>query len=240
MKSTNKTNKTKHALCGLLSALLLLAAGTHTLQADVLTPAGLNPGDEFRIMFVTSGTHDAVSSDISVYDSFVTSAAIAGGLTTYGGNSVNWQVFGGTPTSGTGLSRFPLSSPAFYRLDGAVIATSGSDLWDGFIANPINRTETGAIIGSPTSVWTGINNSDGTAFPSRALGGTDPNGTADATNLYNLAFQGQWMTGGLENRNTLRHFYAVSQVLTVPEPTSAALLLGSGAMLLLRRRRTAV
>ena len=213
MKSTNKTNKTKHALCGLLSGLLLLAAGTRTLQAAVIAPAGLNPGDQFRIMFLTSGTRNATSSDISVYDAFVTAAALAGGLTTYGGNPVAWQVFGATPTV-SGISRIPLSSPAFYRVDGTLIATSGSDLWDGGIAVPINRTETGAIV-AIAQVWSGINNVDGSPFNARALGGTDVNGTANSDNLNALSL-GHWFTGGLQNRNNLYPFYGVSEVLTVP------------------------
>src|ERR1035437_10826646 len=40
-------------------------------------PAGLNPGDKYRLVFVTSTTTDATSPDISYYKSFVTNMADA-------------------------------------------------------------------------------------------------------------------------------------------------------------------
>ena len=51
------------------------------------TPAGLNPGDQFRFGFVTDGSRDATSTNIADYDSFVN--AEAGGAT-YNGVPVNW------------------------------------------------------------------------------------------------------------------------------------------------------
>ena len=89
--------KTNTAFYGLLSGLLLLAAGSSTARATTLvTPAGLNQGDLFRFVFVTSATHDAVSGTISDYDSFVTGLAVAAGLDTYDGNAVSWQLLGST------------------------------------------------------------------------------------------------------------------------------------------------
>ena len=43
-----------------------------------LIPAGLGPGDQFRLLFVSSTTRDATSSDIADYDAHVQSAAAAG------------------------------------------------------------------------------------------------------------------------------------------------------------------
>src|SRR3954463_16265743 len=57
------------------------------------TPAGLNPGDQFRFVFVTDGIRDATSTNIADYDSFVN--AEAGGAT-YDGVVVNWLAIGST------------------------------------------------------------------------------------------------------------------------------------------------
>src|SRR4051812_38888348 len=57
------------------------------------TPAGLNPGDQFRFVFVTDGIRDATSTNIADYDSFVN--AEAGGAT-YDGAVVNWLAIGST------------------------------------------------------------------------------------------------------------------------------------------------
>ena len=54
---------------------------------------------------------------------------------------------------------------------------------------------------------------------------------------------GTFANGGAEARNSMYQLsfgYIDSTLIPTPEPMSAALLLGSGAMLLLRRRRTAV
>ena len=59
------------------------------------TPAGLNPGDSFRFVFVTDGSTTAQSSNISDYDNFVQTQA---GGATYNGAVVNWLAIGSTGT----------------------------------------------------------------------------------------------------------------------------------------------
>jgi hypothetical protein len=50
----------------LTTAVMLLSAGA--ASADIITqPVGLNPGDEYHLAFVTSGTRDATSTDIADY-----------------------------------------------------------------------------------------------------------------------------------------------------------------------------
>ena len=43
--------------------------------AAITLPAGLNPGDPYRIIFVTSTLRDATSSIMADYNTFVTDAA---------------------------------------------------------------------------------------------------------------------------------------------------------------------
>ena len=51
------------------------------------TPAGLKPGDQFRIVFATDGTTMATSTTITDYDKFVTNQAQGA---TYNGQTVQW------------------------------------------------------------------------------------------------------------------------------------------------------
>ncbi len=80
-------------------ALTLIAAtsisATTASAGSIATPTGLNPGDQFRIVFVTQGTTAANSSDISTYDTFVTNQANSA---TYNGATITWQAIGSTPS----------------------------------------------------------------------------------------------------------------------------------------------
>src|SRR5262249_44914086 len=49
----------------------------------MLVPSGLHPGDPLRVVFLSSATQDAASSNIADYDQFITSLAVAAGLHTY-------------------------------------------------------------------------------------------------------------------------------------------------------------
>ena len=70
------------ALAALLAAPMLGIGGIAHAQTEVptdwsLIPAGLGPGDQFRLLFVSSTTRDATSSDIADYDAHLQSAAAA-------------------------------------------------------------------------------------------------------------------------------------------------------------------
>ena len=65
------------------AALLALPGGASAQDNSVrpswaLTPSGLSDGDQFRLIFVTSTEHNATSSDIGVYNTFVQNRAAAG------------------------------------------------------------------------------------------------------------------------------------------------------------------
>ena len=63
-------------LAGLLGATMAAQGAVTTV------PTGLNIGDQYRLVFVTSTTRDAASTDISVYNTFVNDLAAAAGLGT--------------------------------------------------------------------------------------------------------------------------------------------------------------
>ena len=69
---------------GRIKSLVLAAIGAALLGlpslaavAPIAIPPGLNPGDQYRLAFVTSTTRDATSGNIAVYNEFVTASATA-------------------------------------------------------------------------------------------------------------------------------------------------------------------
>jgi hypothetical protein len=210
---------------GLLALALVLSRGQ--ARAGIMTPAGLNPGDQFRVIFVSSATRDATSANIADYDTFITDLANAAGLT-YNGAPVTWQALGSTATvAATSSGRLPAStsSPPLYRLDGVKVADSTADLWDGTIDAAINVNELGT--GVRGLVWTGSDGeplgADNTPLHLTRVG--DPHET-----MFSF-----WVNvTGVPNTEQ-EHLYGYSAVLTVPgaaavpEPGSLALL-GAGAL----------
>ena len=195
MKSTHKTTKTNTALCGLLSGLLLLAAGTAQTHAGLLVPAA--PGAQLYVANISSNTIvkftpggvGSVFATTILPDSYGLAFDSAGNL--YVSSPVYNSGNGGIEkftTAGVGSSFASLQFPGSLAFD------SAGNL---YVANYGNNTiqqfsSTGTDLGVFADSSDGLNGPLGLAFG------------------------------------------------PVPEPTSAALLLGSGAMLLLRRRRTAV
>jgi len=118
--------------------LLLLACGQSLCRGGVIiqTPVGSTAGDEFRIVFVTDGTTNATSSDISSYDAFVN--AQAGGAT-YNGMTVNWQAIGSTATVNA-VDHIGSSTAGVYLASGTEVATSTTadtgGLWSGNSLEP--------------------------------------------------------------------------------------------------------
>src|SRR5215467_184537 len=122
----------------------LFLVGTLLAQADIIFPLGLSPGDQFRLIFVSSQTHDATSSDISVYDSFINGLVDAAGLGTYDGISVSWHVLVSTPTVNA-IDRLPVSAMPIYDLNGDVVWNSGTVIWSGFILHLFHITSSATL-----------------------------------------------------------------------------------------------
>jgi hypothetical protein len=199
-------------------------------RADVTAPAGLTPGDHFRLVFVTGGTTPATSTDISTYDALVSAEASGAGLSTYGGSPVTWQALGSTEGGVAAIDRLSTSVP-IYRLDGTQVATDNTDLWDGAIAAAINQTPAGATLDNGVTVWTG-SNSNGTE--SKGLGGE-----SGFTQFGLIATDNTWMTSNTADPAESHNLYAFSNDLTVvPEPASAAMVGLAAVSLAASRRRT--
>ena len=227
--------------------LALLISGvfatTMASQAAVITmPSGLSHGDQYRIVFVTSTTIQATSSDISTYNAHVTAAAALNpDLAVIEGTveqTTTWTAIGSTDsvnardnTSTTGAG----TGIGIYLLNDTAIATSYTDLWDGTIANLFNVDEQGDSGPYANSqVWTGTNGDGST--------GADPLGTATPEfGKTNLTGTNTWinrLSGASWPNTDTYHLFAISGILTVPEPSSTALLGLGGLALMLRRKRS--
>jgi hypothetical protein len=210
-------------------ALSCLALGVGA-RADLTlnTPAGLNPGDQFRFVFVTDGVTQSESSQITDYDTFVN--AQAGGAT-YNGTTVSWLAIGSTASVNAidHIGAAPIQG--VYLPDGTNVTTSTTTtgLWSGTLTHAIDESISGSQ--NSTYVWTGTN-SDGTvsAF---SLG--DP---TSVTLGETFAKDPSWVNGDTEDHRVDRPMYGISGILTVPGTTavpepSTAVVAAFGAVALL-------
>jgi hypothetical protein len=132
--------------------------------APVTVPVGLNPGDQYRLVFVTSTTRDATSANLADYNAFVTAAANS--VSELAALGANWRAIAstaGNPNARTNTNTdFAVDGAGvkIFLLDGTtIVADDNQDLWDGTLDNAINRDESGAVLagsGFPDAgVWTG-------------------------------------------------------------------------------------
>ena len=150
-------------LCVPLLALLATGAAAQTVVPGdwPLKPSGLSAGDQFRLMFITSTTRDATSSNIADYNSFVQTRAAAGhtSIRSYSaqfhalGSTATVDARDNTSTTGTGVP--------IYWLGGAKAADDYPDFYDGSWDSAAVRNESGGTVGTTISYWTG-SDPDGT------------------------------------------------------------------------------
>jgi hypothetical protein len=230
MKRRNKsrTSRLAFSIVAAISAIIAPA----TFGVPVTVPPGLNPGDQYRLAFVTSTTTTA-SSDISSGNTFVTN--VANGVPELAALGTTWKAIGSTGSidarDNTGTNPSSTGVPIF-RMDGARVANNNADLWDGFIINLVQTTETGSI--RSALVFTGTA-SNGTRFVGSTLSG----GSKVMLGNTNLSNNSDWIATGISDFGFVGYsFYGMSGVLTVvPEPSAIFLFGACTVFFALRRRR---
>jgi hypothetical protein len=228
-------------------ALVLFLGLVADAPAGIMTPAGLNPGDQFRIVFVTDGTITATSSSHSTYDNFVSSEANLAGLLTYNGSPVTWQAIVSVTDGTNAVARLPKDGvPIFLNNGTTEVATTGAALWSTattLLQSSIHLDAAGATpSGTTTGVWTGTDVSGSSFFPLGPASATDSSATGSYTTTSDL-----WVNAGPQPAGTSERLYGYSSILTVPtavpEPGVLTLaLVGIGGLVgarLARRRRAA-
>ncbi len=214
-------------LAAALAAMLCGAA-----RADATLPTGLAPGSKYEIMFVTLDHTTGTSSNISDYNSFVTTEANQSA--TLAALGVTWTAF--ASTSGYNAKTYGYSSYPIYNTSGGSLEPNYLTLFsDNSFPGPTYNQFGNSIYNytqaSQRDVWTGTSPS---SWPSGVLGTANPiDGVDSGTNLgwYYYSFP-------VEGNSYL--MYGISSPITaVPEPATVTLLgtalLGLGVAYLRRR-----
>ena len=138
-----------------------------------LTPSALEAGDRFRLLFVTSTTRDAASTDIGDYNRFVQERAAAG-HPAIRGSAAGFRAVAATAsvdardntcTTWTASDR---GEPVHW-LDGGKVAGDYADFYDGAWDGGTAQTDERGHRSDAARVWTGARG-DGTADARYALG----------------------------------------------------------------------
>lgn len=210
-----------------LVLLFAIVAATPMPAQVVRIPGGLNPGDEYRLTFLTSAMRDATSSNIEDYNEFVQKVADA--ASEVGSWGIEWKAAASTAevdardntksnpeTMGPGVP--------IYLINGELMAADYNLFWNRD-DNPLdvyyNVTELGARISPPNDfenvlAWAGSEpGGAGASSPRPRTLGSD-------TVLAGWAADDSQFVWGTQARpsQNLYHLYALSEVLTVPESSA--------------------
>jgi hypothetical protein len=194
-------------------ALLAIGLGGIASRSDaviVTVPPGLNPGDTYRLVFVTSTPSLGVFVNIADYNANV--ATIANSVTELNDLGATWKAIGSTNlTSAFDNVAIPTAGVRIYRLDGLKVATGTGagtgGLFSGSILNPININELGGL--ATQFVRTG-SLPTGLVHPISPLGGVS-NTLGDPS-----AVDTHWITHTATLQGIQFPLYAISSEITVP------------------------
>lgn len=212
----------------------MLVSSASIVNGEIVHPDGLLPGDQYRIMFVTRGTEQAIETDLAFYDSFVQREAELG-TETARLQGADWQVVASSEADNA--NNHTQTLPVFggtpiFLVDGVtLIASDYTDLWDGSLNAAINLDQSGQLL--EADVFTG-SSQGGARRMSRFLG------SGGLTTIGNSGEPGPfWASIGQIDASSASHFYAISgiQTVAVPEPSAFILFATLTGLANYRRRR---
>lgn len=228
---------------GCLACLAVVAAATSVAANSIYRPLGLQPGDAYRLVFVTKGTRDALSSDIADYNAFVIAEAKAP-TSVVRGLAADWFAIASTvdmdaiENTGTDPSPAGQTGVPIYFVDGATrFADHYDNLWDGDSSGQMYLgrsmlTQEGVVPAvQNNNVWTG------TDYYGIAGGIGGPLGSSTPSLGGSNGFNGRWINNNFRSFASVeRSFYGISSVLVaLPEPASATWWTASLVAFLSRR-----
>ncbi len=211
--------------------LAILSEGAITVPADwPLLPDGLNEGDEFRLIFMTSQKRDATSTDIADYDTFAQNAA--GGSSAHAAikhYASRFKVVGSTrgvdarDHTGTDPNNDAHMNVPIYWLNGKRVAADNSRFWSSTWENwaMADRRNEAGNRGNGDLHWSGTD-ADGTASSTgSALGENTP---AQGQFRFSEGTVGPMGSGTTVPKAQHHSFYVISPVFkkAITPPTAAA------------------
>lgn len=209
------------------AALVVFALAGSAQAAPITAPGDLSFGDEYRLVFVSQDRRDLGTTDLSVYNAWLTSEADA--VPELAALNTTWTMIGSSPTvdarDNTDTNPTSAAGVPIYNLAGLRVANNNADLWDGSIQNPININETGTANTAFTHVWTGSTTS-GVTFLSFGVGASQ---TSQGTYMDT---GGTWIQNFITSSTGIgqvRFLYGISgPLVAVPEPASLGLVVIAG------------
>ena len=204
----------------ILAAALLAIAVPRAARGDFIPP-NLPAGSQYEIAFVTSGGTTATDPDPygTDYNAFVTAQAAENPNLPQG---VAWHAIASTLYDGDVRSNAPFTpSIPVYNTQGQLVANAATPLYSiyGNILNPIGYDQFGNA--DSTLVWTGSDydgtNDDPLGGQQYALGQPD-------LGYSSIAYEGWLGQYSFANATNVYPLYALSSPITVPEPSTLALL----------------
>ncbi|WP_394792845.1 PEP-CTERM sorting domain-containing protein [Armatimonas sp.] len=242
-------NLSRNSFLATLATLTVVALTTNTAQAQLPAPStlsGLNPGDTYQFIFVTSGTTAATTAGATFYNTFVQTAANTAGIGT--SLSMTWKAMVATGIQSSPV-RADVNAPVtattkVYLINGTMVANGGTNP---FYSNTnhlaaINITELGGTLS--TQVWTGSNASGSESGSGLVGNGVNANpvwGLSGGTVATNSSGS-SWSREGNATWTQTKSLYGISNALvytvsSAPEPGTLAFLALGGMLVLARRRR---
>lgn len=201
-------------------ALLIFMSNGRGATFDFLNnpPAGLEPGDDFRVMFVTDTGIQGNSSNINTYNQFATQEANENAILS--SLETTWKAVVSTATVSahnntvTNPSNGAHLSVPIYRTDGlSLIAADNSRLWGGLDAS-VSFDQNGDYFGS--AVWSGTFNNGFRRNQFSREGNDNVLGAA----FPNIGFSGNsghgWNDGAVANSGQSLPIYVLSDVIIAP------------------------
>lgn len=185
----------------------------------MIPPPGLSNGEQYRLFFMTSGERGGTSTNIGDYNAFA--QMHADGSPELAALNVEWKAVVSTPTvaardnTGTNHEVEPDGVP-IYLVNGTLLASSNVQMWVDHGREFLKVDELGQVVpfenpARPEDIlaWSG-------SLPSGAIL-PFPLGT-DEPILGAATLGGSCLFNRPDDATAEHHLYAMSPVLTVPEP----------------------